>query len=168
MVGDSITVGSQDELEDGFAALGLPDVEINAESGRRMLVDGRSTSGLDGVAEVLAECDPPDLWVVALGTNDVANYRGDEYGPAITELLAAIPAGAPLIWVDTYLDSSPDESAAFNDVLRLCSPRGVARRSSIGRRSPPRTACCRRRAPVRLGVQAFSDSVVAAVDAWSA
>ena len=40
MVGDSITVGSQDALEAGLAALGLDDVEIDAVSGRRMLVDG--------------------------------------------------------------------------------------------------------------------------------
>ena len=107
--------------------------------------------------------------MIALGTNDVGNYRPEEYGPAIAELLAAVPADAPLVWVDTYLDGRPEESAAFNDVLRLslAGTRPVdARRLVVDRRRG-------RRAddgvhPSEFGIQAFSDRVVAAVDAWSA
>jgi lysophospholipase L1-like esterase len=168
MIGDSITAGSQDAIEAGLGTLGLDDVEIDAVSGRRMLVDGSNRSGLDAVEEI-AESDPPDLWVIALGTNDVGNYRPEEYGPAVAELLGAVPQDAPLIWVDTYLDARPAESAAFNDVLRLSlAARGrsmlldwssIAAQDGVLRDGVH---------PSDFGVQAFSDRVVAAVDAWSA
>jgi lysophospholipase L1-like esterase len=118
MVGDSITVGSEDELAAAFAEIGLPDVEINAESGRRMISDGGITSGLDGVAQVLEDGAEPDLWVVALGTNDVANYSIEEYPEVIDELLAAIPADTPVVWVDCYVEDYQDRSLAFADTLR--------------------------------------------------
>jgi lysophospholipase L1-like esterase len=127
IVGDSITVGSSDELVDAFAAIGLTDVEINAESGRRMVSDGTITSGLEGVAAVLEEGDAPDLWVVALGTNDVANYPVEEYAGVITELLAALPADRPVVWVDCYLEEYQTRSAAFADTLRqVLAERGNA------------------------------------------
>jgi lysophospholipase L1-like esterase len=118
MVGDSITVGAEDELAAAFDGIGLPDAEINAQSGRRMIDDDGVTSGLEGVAEVLSEGDAPDLWVIALGSNDVANYDADEYPAAISELLAAIPADAPIVWVDCYLTDYEGESAAFDAALR--------------------------------------------------
>ena len=126
MVGDSITVGSLEALEQSFATLGVDDVEIDAEDGRRMVLDGTMPSGLAAVADIV-EDDPPDLWVIALGTNDVANYQPDQYRPAIAELLAAVPADAPLVWVDTYLDAHQEESAAFNLELRAAlAERGQA------------------------------------------
>ena len=168
MVGDSITAGSRVALEEGFAGLGLDDVEIDAVSGRRMLVDGSISSGLDAVEEI-AESDPPDLWVIALGTNDVGNYRADEYGPAVAELLAAVPLDAPLIWVDTYLDGRPDDSAAFNDVLRMSlAARGRATVVDWSAIATEDDVLADGVHPSELGVQAFSDRVIAAVDAWSA
>jgi lysophospholipase L1-like esterase len=127
MVGDSITVGSRDELLEALADLGIEDVEINAESGRRMVLGGGITSGLDGIAEILADGRQPDLWVVALGTNDLANYAVEDYDDAINELLAAIPADAPLLWVDCYIDGYESRSAAFADTLRqVLAERGNA------------------------------------------
>jgi lysophospholipase L1-like esterase len=118
MIGDSITVGSMAELQEAFASIGLSDVEINAESGRRMLLDGGISSGVEEVAAVLADGEAPDLWVISLGTNDVANYDVEDYAAAIEELLAAIPADAPVVWVDCYLDDYQDRSQAFDDTLR--------------------------------------------------
>ena len=107
--------------------------------------------------------------MIALGTNDVGNYRPEEYGAAIAELLSAVPAEAPLVWVDTYLDDLPEESAAFNEVLRLPWPGAAGRRWSTGRRSPPEDGVLDDGVhPSGFGVQAFSDRVVAAVDAWAA
>jgi lysophospholipase L1-like esterase len=168
MVGDSITAGSQDAIEAGLAALGLDDVEIDAASGRRMLVDGTTDSGRHAV-EAIAESDPPDLWVIALGTNDVGNYRPEEYGPAVAELLAAVPQDAPLIWVDTYLDARPEESAAFNDVLRLSlAARGRSTLVDWASVAAQDGVLGDGVHPSESGIQAFSDRVVAAVDAWSA
>ena len=40
-----------------------------------MVVSNGVRSGLEGVADVLAEGPAPDLWVVALGSNDIASVR---------------------------------------------------------------------------------------------
>src|SRR4051812_7380531 len=59
MIGDSITVGSHDQLQKAFTGIGLPDVDINAESGRRMIKSSAITSGLDGIAQVMKEAPTP-------------------------------------------------------------------------------------------------------------
>jgi lysophospholipase L1-like esterase len=128
MVGDSITQGSQQKLEEAFSALGLRDVVINAEQGRRMTASNSISSGVEGIKKVLAKGAPPDLWVIALGTNDVANLQPQDYPAAVNELLAAIPAGAPVLWVDCYLDKYPDLSKQFDTALRqVLAARGNAR-----------------------------------------
>jgi lysophospholipase L1-like esterase len=128
MVGDSITQGAQQELELAFEALGLDDVVINAEQGRRMTAANSITSGVEGIEKVLEQGPPPDLWVIALGTNDVANYQPQDYAPAIDEVLAAIPAGAPVLWVDCYLVAYPEQSEQFDATLRqVLAARGNAR-----------------------------------------
>jgi lysophospholipase L1-like esterase len=104
MVGDSITVGSEPALEDAFESLGLEDFDIDAENGRRITDDDSDIDSGVGAVATLARRDPPDLWVIALGTNDVANYASDEYAAVIAELLATIPADAPIVWVDIYVD----------------------------------------------------------------
>jgi lysophospholipase L1-like esterase len=127
VIGDSITDGSAEALQQAFAGLGLTDVEINAETGRRMLKSGSSSSGIDGIEEVLATGAPPDLWVIALGTNDVANYTSAEYASAINQLLAALPQGARVVWVDCYLDAYQTASRDFDVVLRqVLAERGNA------------------------------------------
>ena len=143
----------------GFAALGLDDVEIDAESGRRMVArrhDARP--GLSAVT-VIAGDDPPDLWVIALGTNDVANYARrrvrDRRSPSCSPPCPPTPRWCGSTPTSTTFRS---ESAAFN---RLAARR--ARRAwpgdggRLGGASPPRRACCSdgvhptgvRRRPVR-------------------
>ena len=127
MIGDSITVGSEDELRAAFESVGYPDVEIDAESGRRMVSTGAVSSGLDGVAEVLEAGELPDLWVIALGSNDIGAYRPEEFPAVIGELLAAVPADAPVVWVDCYVSNYEGESAAFGASLReVLAERGNA------------------------------------------
>lgn len=117
MVGDSITNGSEVELREQLATLGVDVSVIDAEDGRRIVSEGMGGSGVQSVAMLAA--NPPDLWVIALGTNDVDQYDGAEgYAPVIEELLAAVPPEAPLVWVDVYVESSPEASAEFNATLR--------------------------------------------------
>jgi lysophospholipase L1-like esterase len=166
-VGDSITVGSEDELVAAFTELGLDDAEINAESGRRMVVDQGITSGLDGVADVLAEGDPPDLWVIALGSNDVAGYAPEEYAGAIDELLAAIPAGAPIVWVDCYLTNYVDESVAFDTTLRqVLAARGNATVVDWATMAPQDGVLSDNVHPSPFGRLEFARRVADGVDAW--
>jgi lysophospholipase L1-like esterase len=167
MVGDSITVGSEDELVAAFAELGLDDAEIDAQSGRRMVVDQGITSGLDGVADVLAEGDPPDLWVIALGSNDVAGYAPEEYAGAIDELLAAIPAEAPIVWVDCYLTNYVDESAAFDTTLRqVLAARGNATVVDWATMAPQDGVLSDNVHPSPFGRLEFARRVADGVDAW--
>ena len=128
MVGDSITVGSQPELEQAFAGIGLSDVEINAEAGRRMVKASSITSGLDGIEQVMEDGATPDVWVIALGTNDVANYEPQQYAGVIGQLLAALPPKAKIVWVDCYLSKYKQRSQEFDTVLRqVLDSRGNAK-----------------------------------------
>jgi lysophospholipase L1-like esterase len=167
MVGDSITVGSEDELVAAFGEIGLPDAEIDAQSGRRMVVDDGVTAGLEGIADVLADGPAPDLWVIALGSNDVAGYTVEEYPAAIGELLAAIPADAPLVWVDCYLTNYPEASAAFDATLReVLAARGnatVVDWASVAREDGVLTDNVH---PSGFGRLEFARRVTGAVDAW--
>ena len=168
MVGDSITVGSLAQLEAGLASLGLDELAIDAENGRRMIVDGPISSGLEAVSG-LATSAPPDLWVIALGTNDVANYTPDEYAPAIDLLLAAVPRDAPLVWVDTYIEGELAASATFNGTLRAALERRgqatVVDWASIAARDGVLFDGIH---PSELGVEEFTSGVVAAVEDWMA
>ena len=117
VIGDSITVGAEPALRTTLEGLGLDVLAVDAASGRRIAVDGGVDSGVDA-AERVAALDP-DLWVVALGTNDVANLDGPQaYAMAIETMLAEVPRDAPLVWVDIYFDGAEDASDAFNVVLR--------------------------------------------------
>jgi lysophospholipase L1-like esterase len=168
MVGDSITVGSQAALEEGFGTLGLADAQVDAEVGRRMVTGVRVGSGLEAVDEISA-AGPPDLWVIALGTNDVANYLPSEYADVINALLADIPADVPVVWVDTYLEDYQDLSSQFNDVLRrVLAQRGnatVVDWASVAAEDGVLTDGVH---PSGFGVQEFTRRVVAAVDSWQA
>ncbi len=169
MVGDSITVGSTEELQAAFAEIGLPDAEIDAQSGRRM-VEGNDgiTSGLDGIAAVLAEGDEPDLWVVALGSNDVASYTPEEYPAAIDELLTAIPDGAPVVWVDCYLTDYEDESAAFDAALRdVLDERGNATVVDWATIAPADGVLADNVHPSGFGRAEFARRVTDGVAAWT-
>jgi lysophospholipase L1-like esterase len=116
MIGDSITVASTPGLE---TAAGELDVQLTiyAEVGRRITVGSSPEAGTDVLEDVL-ETGQPDLFVIALGTNDVGKYATqEEYETVIDELLAAVPADAPIAWINTYLRDDPDESALFNAAL---------------------------------------------------
>jgi lysophospholipase L1-like esterase len=118
IVGDSITLASEVPLQDGLRALGLDVEAIDAASGRRITAGGGAgSSGVDTV--VALDSRRPDLWVIALGANDVFQYDGEEaYRDQIATLLNALPPDVPVVWVDTYLAEDPERSAEFNRALR--------------------------------------------------
>ena len=128
MVGDSITEAATPALQKAFSAIGLDDVDINAEGGRRMVKATSISSGLDGIDQVLAEGAAPDVWVIALGTNDVANYPHDQYAGLIQQVLAALPPDAHVVWVDCYLRRFKADAQDFDGVLRqVLAARGNAK-----------------------------------------
>ena len=116
MLGDSITVASTPGLEAAAGDLGVQ-LAIFAEVGRRITVGSSPEAGIDLVDDVL-DAGQPDLFVIALGTNDIGKYATqEEYEAVINELLAAIPGDAPIAWVNTYLRDDPEDSALFNAAL---------------------------------------------------
>ena len=123
MIGDSITKGSRTAIEERFDRLGLDSVTIEAENGKRMVVSAPGNPGGSTIAETVTELADGDhddeLWVVALGTNDIGNYDGsDELAAAVNEVLAAVPDEAPLVWVDTFFRDRPEQQELVNSIIR--------------------------------------------------
>ena len=118
MVGDSITKASTDALRYDFAASGIATADIEAEVGRRIEVgDGKGTplNGMAVLTKMLASGTKPDVWVVALGTNDAGLYANpDDYTRLITTVVGMLPANAPLVWVDVYRPDHVDGAREFN------------------------------------------------------
>lgn len=130
MIGDSITVASAPLIVADAAGRGI-EVAVHAEVGRRIAVGGDPPAGTDVLADLLADADPTVV-VVALGTNDIGQYAtAEEYAGQIDELLDLLPDAVPLVWINTYLSSSPQRSQLFNDALSASL--GERGRASIGR-----------------------------------
>jgi lysophospholipase L1-like esterase len=124
MIGDSITRGSIDALRREFGSLGFANVAIEAENGKRMVVSSGDNVGGSKVAEFLAAAGGDtahtnEVWVVALGTNDIGQYAGaDEIAAAVNEVIAAVPDDAALVWVDTYFRDRPEQTQLVNSIVR--------------------------------------------------
>ncbi len=135
MIGDSITVGSTEALEEQFELLGFDTVTIVAQNNKRTAVSLRdNTSGSEIAAFIAQEVERPEtqLWVVALGTNDISQYNDvEQMEAAVNEVLDPIPDNAPLIWINTYFDSRPQDTAEVNEAIeRAIRARGNA---TVGR-----------------------------------
>jgi hypothetical protein len=123
MIGDSITKGSTAALQEQFEATGFDAVLIEAEDGKRMVASSNRNPGGASVAEFLSGGGEGDhsneLWVVALGTNDVGQYAGaDEIAAAVNEVLDRVPDDAALVWVDTYFRDRPEQQDLVNSIIR--------------------------------------------------
>jgi lysophospholipase L1-like esterase len=122
MVGDSITAASADAIRYTLTANGFLEMDINGEVSRRIEEGDGNGSPLSGLRTLFAMLgDPdikPDVWVIALGTNDVGQYKDPEdYRRLIDAVLAMLPDGVPLVWVDTYRYDQKEASITFNDLL---------------------------------------------------
>lgn len=134
MVGDSITAGSAPALDDMAGDLGI-DLTVNAEVGRRITVGTTPPSGTSAVEGLLEGGLAPDLWVIALGTNDLGKYDSTtEYGELIENLIDLLPSDVPVVWIDTFITADPDGAATFNQALvDTLSARG---RATVGHWAP--------------------------------
>lgn len=118
VVGDSLSVQSEPALEAALETLSLEIVGFDAVQGRRIRsATELTTSGVDAVEATLDGAEP-DLWVIALGTNDVDALDREGYREAVEELLAGVPDGAPVIWVDAWVERWIDDAKQANEVLR--------------------------------------------------
>ena len=122
MIGDSITKGSTSRLKERFDLLGLDNL-IAAENGKRMAVSAQDNPSGAEVASFLAQNSDGDhsdeVWVVALGTNDVSQYSGpDSIAASVNEVLNEVPDDAAVVWVDIYFRDRPEDAASVNSIIR--------------------------------------------------
>ena len=130
VVGDSLTLSARDEITAELTGLGLEVLIVDGVESRRMTAGSSSLpSGLDAIETIREEfADEPDLWVIALGTNDVGAQVGDDrFGDDVQATLAAIGTDAPVVWVDLWIRDRRDDVVAANGTIR----------DAVGERSSP-------------------------------
>lgn len=122
MIGDSITNGARPFLEERFELLGL-DHLVEAEDGKRMASPSTDNpSGAEVAAWMVENGDgdhTDEVWVIALGTNDIGQFdTDDEIAAAVDAVLAEVPDEVALVWVDTWIRERPEQSGVVNAVIR--------------------------------------------------
>ncbi len=122
MVGDSITKASSKNLTTVLENLGYTNITIEAAVNRRITVGDGKKEPLSGVKTLLAMISDgvdPDVWAIAMGTNDVGKYKNaDDYAGLIDQMLSMLDSKVPVVWVDVYNPNQPAGTKMFNEVLR--------------------------------------------------
>ena len=132
MIGDSITVGAQPFLQEQLEQLGFADVTIVAQELKRVSQNIQNNpSGADIASFVATDSARPgdeQLWIVALGTNDISQYNSvEDIVAAMGTVIDSVPADAPLIWVNTYFEARPEDTAEVNTAIeQIVGSRGNA------------------------------------------
>ncbi len=136
MIGDSITVGAQPYLNEQFEQLGFADVRIVAQEGKRIGQAIRDNPSGTDIAAFVSSTTPwagnEELWIIALGTNDISQYGSvDEVVSEMEAVIASVPDDAPLVWVNTYFADRPEDTAEVNTAIeQVVRARGNA---AVGR-----------------------------------
>lgn len=119
VVGDSLTVSATEEITVALSRVGVRAVVVDGRESRRMATSGPDLpSGVSAIEDVLT-AHRPDVWVVALGTNDVASEVASERFVAdLRATLGAVPPDAPVVWVDVWIRDRLDAVVAANALLR--------------------------------------------------
>lgn len=122
MVGDSITKASSKTLTEVLGNQGFTDITIEAEVSRRITVgDGKREplSGVKTLFTMISDGVDPDVWGIAMGTNDAGKYKSaDEYAGLIDQMMSMPDAEVPIVWVDVYNPNQLAGTKLFNEVLR--------------------------------------------------
>lgn len=117
VVGDSLTVAATELIDVALNAIGMEVVTIDGIEGRR-ITGGAVVPGVDAIETIIAGGADPDVWVIALGTNDIgAKVVGDAAATAANEVLALLPPDAPVVWVNAWIRDQAGDAALFNNVV---------------------------------------------------
>jgi lysophospholipase L1-like esterase len=118
VVGDSLTLSAVEELRPALTRLGLDVIAIDGVEDRRMVSRTSTVSSGSDAISVILENDSPDLWVIALGTNDVGAQQATQtIRGHMTAVLDLIPDGVPVVWVDLWIRDRHDQIVDVNDVI---------------------------------------------------
>jgi GDSL-like lipase/acylhydrolase family protein len=120
VVGDSLSYSAATALDAALRAAG-GDPVLRVAPGRRIPVwglDGQISPGLDEAKQLRSSA--PAVWVVQLGTNDIAAEPVDpaRYRELVTTMLETIGADVPVVWVNVHRGDRPEASRTFDDTLR--------------------------------------------------
>jgi lysophospholipase L1-like esterase len=98
VVGDSLTLSAVDEIEDALTGAGLEVLAVDGVESRRMVRGGSEIPpGVDAIDDILTAGHEPELWIIALGTNDVGNGIDEpQFSDDVAAVLTTVPAGAPV------------------------------------------------------------------------
>lgn len=122
MVGDSITKASSKALTTVLTAQGFTEITIEAQVSRRIGTgDGKGAplSGVKTLYSMIAKGAKPDVWAIAMGTNDVGKYPDAAAYAALIDQMMTMPSSkVPMIWVDVYNPNELEGTKVFNLVLR--------------------------------------------------
>lgn len=120
VIGDSIALSAEPYVTGALEGLGIDVVGYDARENRRMVNgSGAVSSGRNAIRDIVEFGEDPDLWLVALGTNDVGAFTGREaWQTAIDELMAEIPDDADVVWIDTWARPLDEHAVDFNAALR--------------------------------------------------
>ncbi len=122
MIGDSITVGAQPYLQEQLEQLGFEEVTIVAKELKRVSQNIRDNPSGADIAAFVADDGSRDadeqLWIVALGTNDISQYNSvDDIVAEMETMVDSVPDEAPLIWINTYFEDRPEDTAEVNAAI---------------------------------------------------
>ncbi len=95
VVGDSLTQGTMRYQPDACSAVGWTQTTIDAHVSRgvRTKVKSDPHTGLTAVDFIRETSGEPDVWVVALGTNDAGIFSKDQHADLIRQMMDHIGAG---------------------------------------------------------------------------
>lgn len=118
IIGDSITAECDPAIRTALTTLGFTDITIDAEPSRRIEEGRKPINGVDTLTTMLASGVDPQVWVVALGTNNIdPPYTAEAFTPTINTLLTKFPVDQPLVWIDVYFKPRQAGAAVFNQTL---------------------------------------------------
>ena len=129
VVGDSLTLSAQDEITAALDQAGLRVIVVDGVESRRMTRGSTDVPPASDSVEQILEWADPDIWVLALGTNDVGAQSGDDsFRAEMVDLLGLLPVDAPVIWVDLWIRDREADVVAANRSIRavLGDRQGVA------------------------------------------
>jgi lysophospholipase L1-like esterase len=119
LIGDSLTQGTMRYQADAFTTAGWTQSTIDAHNSRGVRTKLKSDpyTGLTAVDAIRATRGEPDLWVVALGTNDAGIYSKGKQQEIIGEMMDRIGGGHSVLWVNVYRPELGSREQAWNSAL---------------------------------------------------